>query len=494
MKIAELIKGLKLKEISGYVDLEIRDISIDSRKVSRDCLFVAIPGFKYDGHGFVEEAIKKGAICVVTQKKMKLPQGVTQIIVENSREALPIICRNFFGDPSRYLRLIGVTGTNGKTTTCFLIDSIMRFSGFKTSLITTVSSFIGKRPVAFDRTTPDALDLNRFLKESIKEGIEIVCMEVSSHSIDLHRVDFLDFDFFVFTNLSQDHLDYHKSMDSYFETKKKLFLKEYRELYGGRKAIINIDDSYGEKIAEVTDLDKILYSIIDPGVDIFATNIRNKISGMEMDVYLSGYGKLRIFSPLCGYFNVYNILASIGVSVSLGVDLDCVAEGIRAMEGVKGRLERIKLDGGITAVVDYAHTPDGLRKVLETLKSTIEPGGRIICVFGCGGDRDRGKREIMGSISATLADFTIITSDNPRSEDPESIMEMIEKGVIETKSKNYIKEPDREKAIITALDMAKKGDIVLIAGKGHEDYQEFKDFRIPFSDQEIVKKWAGQSG
>lgn len=494
MKLVNLIRGLEIEEILGSTDLEIKGISINSKSVAEGYLFVAIVGFKHDGHNFVSEAIKKGAISIVVQEKMKLPPGITQIIVKNSREALPLLCRNFFGDPSKFFKLIGVTGTNGKTTTCFLVNSILRCAGFKTSLITTVDSFMGDRPVSFERTTPESIDLNRFLRDSISVGVDAVCMEVSSHSIDLHRVDFLDFDCLVFTNLSQDHLDYHKDMNNYFETKKKLFLKDYRELFGGRKAVINIDDSFGKKISEITDLDKVLYSTVDSSAHIFADNIKNQISGIEMEVFLFGSKKLDISSSLCGYFNVYNILASIGVSVSLGVNPKYIAEGIRLMEGIRGRFERINLKGGITVVVDYAHTPDGLKNVLETLKSMLKSGARIISVFGCGGDRDREKREIMGSISASLADFTIITSDNPRSEDPESIMNMIEKGVVGTGAKHYIKEIDRKKAIIAALDMAKKGDIVLIAGKGHENYQEFKDYKIPFSDKEIVMGWESQNG
>jgi UDP-N-acetylmuramoyl-L-alanyl-D-glutamate--2,6-diaminopimelate ligase len=360
----------------------------------------------------------------------------------------------------------------------------------KTSLITTVESFLDGKKVSFDRTTPESLDLNIFFNKSREKKVNAVCMEVSSHSIDLHRIDYLDFNYFVFTNLSQDHLDYHKDMKNYFNAKKKLFLKNNRDIYSGEKAVINMDDSYGKEILEVTDLKKISYSIKSKDADIWASDINNSISGIEMTVNTGDGKKMDVLSPLCGYFNVYNILAATGVCLGMGIKTEYIIEGISSMHGVKGRFEKVYDDGKTTVIVDYAHTPDGLENVLRTGRELLKPGGRLISVFGCGGDRDKGKRKIMGYISGRYSDYTIITSDNPRTEEPLSIINMIKEGVINSENDRFIIEVDRREAIFKALKMAGTNDLVIIAGKGHESYQEFKDYKIPFSDQEIVSKWA----
>ena len=493
MKLIKLLKDVKFKEIYGPTDIEIKDISINSKNKITSSIFVAIVGFKHDGHDFVLEAIEGGAVAVLVERKLDISSAVTQIIVDNCRKSIPILCRNFFGNPAKSFKLIGITGTNGKTTTCFLINSILNNAGLKTSMITTVKSSIIGKLVPFNRTTPESLDLNKFFFESKAKNIDITCIEVSSHSIDLHRIDYLGFDYLVFTNLSQDHLDYHKNINNYFNVKKKIFLKKYRDIYGGKSAVINIDDKYGSKIAKTTDLNVVSYSLKSDDADIWAENVKNSISGIEMDVCRAGNEqRFKITSPLCGYFNIYNILAAIGVCLEIGISVEDIQSGIKSAHGAKGRFEKIILGGNTTAVIDYAHTPDGLKNVLETLRLIIKSGGNIITVFGCGGDRDKKKREIMGQIAGKLSDFIVITSDNPRSESPESIINMIEKGLIKTGNKNYIKQIDREKAITIALNMAKENDVVLIAGKGHEDYQEFKDYRIPFSDQEIVKDWISK--
>jgi len=458
----------------------------------QDSLFAAVEGFKYDGHNFVKEAVTSGAIGLVVQKKVNVDSSITQVIVNNTREALPVLCRNFYKDPTSSFKLIGVTGTNGKTTTCYLINSILKSAGFKTSLITTVESFLDGSAVYFDRTTPESTSLNIFFDKSRQKKVDAVCMEVSSHSIDLHRVDYLKFDYFVFTNLSQDHLDYHKDMESYFNVKKKLFLKENRNIYSGEKAVINVDDDYGKEIFKTTDLKKISYSMVSGKADIWPTNIKNSISGIKMVINSSGGLKLDISSPLCGYFNIYNIMAAVGVCIDLGVESKYIKEGISSMYGVKGRFEKVYSDRKITVIIDYAHTPDGLKNVLLTAKQILPPGGKIISVFGCGGDRDRGKRKIMGKISGQYADYTIITSDNPRSEEPVSIISMIEEGLIDSRVKEYSKEVDRKKAIFKALEVAEENDVVIIAGKGHENYQEFKNYKIPFCDWEVVKEWVTQ--
>lgn len=492
MKLMDLLKEINYTGIYGNKSADINNISINSKKVKKGNLFVAIEGFSHDGHDFIKEAVSGGAAAVVARKKVKISSNTTQVIVSDTRKTLSLLCRNFYGNPTSAFNLIGVTGTNGKTTTCYLIDSILKSAGIKTSLITTVESFLNGREVFFERTTPESIDLNVFFDKSRKENIDAACMEVSSHSIDLHRVDYLEFNYFVFTNLSQDHLDYHKSMESYFDVKKKLFLNVNRRIYGGEKAIINIDDSYGKEILKATDLKNISYSLESKKAKIWPENIKNSISGIKMVVNTSDDRRFNISSPLCGYFNIYNILAAMAVCIDMGIEKKYIIKGINSMRGVKGRFEKVYTDGRISVIVDYAHTPDGLRNVLSTARGLLKQDSRIISVFGCGGDRDKGKRRIMGHLSGQYADYTIITSDNPRSEDSASIINMIEEGVIECGNDRYSVEVDRKKAILKALKMAAGNDIVIIAGKGHENYQEFKDYKIHFSDQEVIREWAGQ--
>ena len=490
MKLSQLLKDLEPVEISGEINKEIKGISYNSESIKEGDLFVAIAGFAKDGHDFIEEAIKNGAAAVLTQRKVKSHGRFTQIIVPQTREALARISSNFYDSPTTGLTLTGITGTNGKTTTAFLIDAVLRFAGEKTSIITTIESYILNKKIHFDRTTPGSLELNKFSRDSIKSGADFLTMEVSSHAVDLHRIDFLDFDFFIFTNLTQDHLDYHENMQNYFNTKKRLFVKEFRGLYSGKGAVINADDIYGKQLLDLTDLKTLSYSVLSKNTDIKAENISSSTTGIEMDVSIKDKGIIKIKSMLCGYFNVYNILASIGACVFLNIDKDTIQKGIEMMSGVNGRFEKIKEIEDFTVIVDYAHTPDGLENILKTAGSILTSGSRIITVFGCGGDRDKTKRSIMGSIAGKESDFLIITSDNPRTEDPLSIISMIENGVKKSGNKNYLKMEDRASAIEKALNTAVKNDIVIIAGKGHEDYQEFNGRRIYFSDQKIVKDWA----
>jgi UDP-N-acetylmuramoyl-L-alanyl-D-glutamate--2,6-diaminopimelate ligase len=501
MKLDDLLKNVNITGLVRGEETDIKGIAINSKKTGADYLFAAIPGFKKDGHEFAVEAITNGASAVMLQKNIHLPSKITRITVEDCRKELPLICRNFFNNPSGDLVLTGVTGTNGKTTSVFLIDSIFRAAGFKTSYISTVQAKIGAEDLAFDRTTPDALQLNEFFQKSRDGNIQAACMEVSSHSIDLHRVDRLDFDYFVFTNLTQDHLDYHESMENYFEVKSRLFIKKWRDIFGGKGAVINIDDPYGLNICKITDLKTITFGINNSRANISAENIQNSINGIEMTVRLSGINSkdtknlsgFPVKSLLCGYFNIYNILGAIGLGLMAGIDTGVICRGILSMTGISGRFEKVPSAKKINVFVDYAHTPDGLENVLKTANSLKPKGGRLISVFGCGGDRDKKKRSIMGSISAGLADFSIITSDNPRSEDPDLIISMIEEGFKENGLDDYEKIPDRRQAIYAALEMAGEKDIVLVAGKGHEDYQEFADRKIHFSDREVIREWDSQS-
>jgi len=496
MKLEELLKNVNVLNILGNKDIEIKGIEINSKKVFKNCLFAAITGFKKDGHDFAAEAAGMGAAAILTEKFLELEGQTTQVLVKNCRKALPAVSRNYYGNPTGLLRLCGITGTNGKTTTVFLTDSIFKAAGLKTSFITTVKAEMAGRPMEFERTTPESNDLNRFFSASVLAGADCACMEVSSPPIDLSRVDWLNFETLVFTNLTQDHLDYHKDMENYFEVKKRLFNPVFRHIYGGKYAAVNIDDPYGKKIAEYTDLKLFTYSIRDKNASICPDNISSSIDGIKMDVIINPPAhsnlkpsKFSVNSNLCGFFNVYNILAAICAACASGINTADIIHGVEAMQGVTGRFEKIKLDKNIYAIVDYAHTPDGLENVLKTANSLLKPGSSLICVFGCGGDRDTKKRKIMGSIAALLADFSIITSDNPRSEDPLSIIAMIEKGFKQHKETVYYIEADRKKAIYMALSMARNNDIVLIAGKNHENYQEFNGRRIHFSDQETVREW-----
>jgi len=493
MKLTNVLKDIGYTSIIGPQEVEISGISINSKKIKTGDLFISIAGFKKDGHDFAAEAIKNGAAAIMVQKVIKLPKKITQVLVKDCRKEFPKTCRNFYNNPTGSLILIGVTGTNGKTTTVYLTDSILRSAGLKTSLITTVQSFIGHDLLTFDRTTPESLDLNEFFSKSIQENIKAAAMEVSSHSIDLHRIDYLDYDYFIFTNLTQDHLDYHENMENYFSVKKKLFLKENRKIYGGRGAVINIDDTYGANLVKATDLKLLTYAIKDKSATLLASDINNSINGIDMYLnYQPRSGakfKFKIYSKLCGFFNVYNILASAGTGLIMNLDIKDIQDGIKRMAEIPGRFEKITMQNKRNVIVDYAHTPDGLENVLKTARSLLEPGGKLISVFGCGGDRDKVKRKIMGEISALYADFTIVTSDNPRTEEPEIIMDMIEEGFGQTDTKKYIKITDRKEAIFRSLDIAGEKDIVIIAGKGHEDYQEFADFRIHFSDQEVIRQW-----
>ena len=490
MRLSKVLEGIKYKKIHGDPGVDIKDISIDSRKMTSGGLFAAVKGFRMDGNDYAAHAVKNGAAAVICNRRLDLGPAVTQVVVDETRSVLPVVSRNFFRDPSKDLEIVGITGTNGKTTTCYLIDSILKSAGIRSSMITTYRSFIDGTEVKFDRTTPESVDLHRFFSRSREKGVRFVCMEVSSHSIDLHRVDYIDFDYLLFTNLSQDHLDYHGSMESYFEVKSRLFDTGNRHFFGEGKAVVNIDDGFGLKIFKNTGREKASYAIYNSHADIRAADITSSISGIKMKVKGQGVPEADIGTSLCGIFNIYNILAAFTTCLDAGIGLYHITEGIRKLKGFGGRFEKIEDPSGRTVIIDYAHTPDGLKNVLETARGVLSGPGRLISVFGCGGDRDKNKRKIMGSISARLADFSFITSDNPRSEDPDTIIGMIEEGFKQEGVKEYTRITDRKKAIFRAMDMAGPGDVVLIAGKGHEDYQEFANGRrIPFSDPEIVREY-----
>lgn len=487
MKLSELLQGLN---VPLSEERDIKDISYNSREVKEGSLFVAIKGQKADGHDFIEDAIERGAIAVILERDNKsLKERYRDclfISVDDTRNALAIISSNFYGRISQRIPVIAVTGTNGKTTTTFLIKSILETAGIKTGLIGTIHYDTGERIISAPHTTPESLDFQRLLKEIYDSGCGAVVTEVSSHGLALKRVDGTVFKRAVFTNLSRDHLDFHGDMEHYFLAKARLF----RELMEKEApAIINNDDEYGIRLKSLVDR-SITYGIISG--DIRALNINNSIRGLFFDIAFNKR-TINIESPLTGLINVYNILAAFAVGVSLGIPFEAIREGIKRLESVKGRFQRIDVGQDFLVIVDYAHTPDSLRRLIMTAReilterathSSSEPG-KIITLFGCGGDRDRGKRPLMGEVATKLSDFVIITTDNPRSEDPNKIIAEILKGVI---GENYVVIPDRKEAIRHAIRSAIKGDIVLIAGKGHENYQEIRGNRFYFSDEEVARE------
>ncbi len=470
-------------------DVEVRGIQYDSRKVGRDHLFVAIRGTATDGHKFIGQVIGSGARVVVMEDDGALPDsyfmhaGVVKVVVQDSRKALARIAANFYGHPSKKLRLVGVTGTNGKTTTTHLIKSILEASGERVGLIGTIEYMIAGESIPATHTTPESLELNELLATMVTRGCSAAVMEVSSHSLVMHRVFGLEFSVGVFTNLTQDHLDFHGTMDQYFAAKQVLF----DELSASSFAVLNLDDGYGYRIAERSKARKLTYSATS-SADISVTEVTMSITGSEFLVEHDGT-RATISSSLTGRFNVSNMLAAYATGVALGVDQRKIVEGIKNLKTVRGRFDQIISPAGWTAIVDYAHTPDALENCLKTIHGILskEGRGRVITVFGCGGNRDRGKRPQMAMIATELSDVTVVTSDNPRNEDPHSIIAEIIAGVV--KGKEVYTEVDRRAAITMALKMADSGDVVLVAGKGHEDYQIVENIKHHFDDREEIERY-----
>jgi len=481
MKINELVKILpEVISIDGPLNMEINSVVDDSRQVKEGALFVAVTGDNFDGHDFIPEVIKRGAKAVIGEKPISLAKDKTYIRVNDSRKALAISSAWFYGFPGDKLRLIGVTGTSGKTTTTYLIRAMLEEVGATSGVIGTIRNIIKDRELPTSFTTPGSLKLNELFSQMVEQNVEYVVMEVSSHSLKLHRVEGLTFEVGVFTNLTQDHLDFHKTLEDYFWSKQKLFKQS-------KQAVINIDDKSGTRLLDIIDIPATTYGIENPA-RLMAQNIRQTMEGVYYDLVYQDE-KYPVFYGVPGRFSVYNSLSALAVGVTLGFPIDSLINALKKVKGVPGRFEPVENDKGFTVLVDYAHKPDSLKNVLLTIKEFCK--GNIITVFGCGGDRDREKRPIMGKIATELSDYTIITSDNPRSEDPEAIIRQIESGVV---GRNYQKITDRRKAIQQALLMAKKGDTVLIAGKGHETYQIIGDKKLHFDDKEVVKEFLSGGG
>ena len=474
-------------------DVEINSLQYDSRKVQKGDMFVAIKGALADGHNHISAAVSKGAKAVVVENDALLPDsffmhaGVVKIVVGNTRRALAVMSANYFGHPARRLRLIGVTGTNGKTTTTYLIKQLLELSTpsmqDKVGLIGTIEYVVGREKYPATHTTPESLELHKLFATMVEKGCTHVVMEVSSHSLYQDRVYGLEFAAAVFTNLTQDHLDYHGTMENYFQAKKILF----DNLPSSSWAVTNSDDASGPKIVQGTKASVLTYSV-NGASDVSAKNVSLSTSGTSFVLHHHAE-RMDLHSHLVGRFNVYNILAACSAGIALGVPAPSIASGVASFSSVPGRFERILSPAGWSAIIDYAHTPDALEKCLNTIRDVLPAQGsnRIITVFGAGGDRDKSKRPLMGKVVDTLSDVAVVTSDNPRTENPDAIIDDILNGL--HRKIDLFVEPDRRRAITSALSMARAGDIVLIAGKGHEDYQIIGTTKHHFSDREIVQEF-----
>ena len=478
MLLQYLLENLTNVEISGQTNKEINKIEYNSNKIKNGDVFVAINGYKDNGIKYIDDAISKGAVAIVHEGDIEHKEDITYIKVENARIALAIMASTYYGDPARKLKMIGITGTKGKTTTAYMIRDIMLASGKKIGMIGTVCNTYGKVTEESIRTSPESLDLQALLARMVDAGMEYVVMEVSSHALELERVYGIKFLVGVFTNLSEDHLDFHKTMDKYLEAKAKLFKQS-------DFAIINGDDIYAPRLLKMIDIKKATYGL-DNAVDLTATDIRVNPSYVEFKMYVNRMLEtIRINIP--GRFTVYNALAAIGVCSLFGAQMDAISGALGALR-VPGRNEVVELNKTFTVIVDYAHTPASLEAILSSAKKYTK--GRIICVFGCGGNRDKEKRAMMGEISGRLADFTIITTDNPRDEKTSKIIEDIESGIKQTRGLYKCIE-NRRQAIRFAMRIAWKSDVIIIAGKGHETYQEVENGKkLYFDDKEIVRKIA----
>ncbi|MCK4802609.1 UDP-N-acetylmuramoyl-L-alanyl-D-glutamate--2,6-diaminopimelate ligase [bacterium] len=493
IRLKDLLPPIGVKEIHGSTELSVKGITYDSRQVKPDYIFVAISGYTEDGNYYIPQALEAGAAVVISSKRIeKLTRpsrqggSATQIVVENPRKALANLATIFYNYPSDKLNIIGITGTNGKTTVSYLAEAIFKENGAKVGVLGTIAYRLGEKILPAPITTPQSSDLQQILRKLVDEKFSTVVMEVSSHALSLDRVEGCEFDSALFTNLSREHLDFHKSMEEYLKEKIKLFSVLGKDARKEREklAVLNLDDPSTEKIIQSTEAKIITYGI-EKKADVVAKNIKLNLEKTTFTL-LSPNGETKISLPLIGKYNVYNALAASTVALGQGISLDIIKSGLEKVSSIPGRFEKIDCGQPFTVIVDYAHTDEALRELLHAC-GELKPR-RIITVFGCGGDRDRGKRPLMGEVAVDLSDYVLVTSDNPRSEDPERIALDIEVGIKRKGKSNYQTIIDRFQAIEKALSMAKKGDLIAIAGKGHEDYQLFKDRRIHFDDREVARK------
>jgi UDP-N-acetylmuramoyl-L-alanyl-D-glutamate--2,6-diaminopimelate ligase len=484
MSLAEIVGGADVVRVTGPASAQIRSVACDSRKVEGDSIFFALPGEKADGFQFVSGAIERGAIAIASSHSRPADIATeiawVELVPGKERRGLALASANFYARPAEALKLVGVTGTNGKTTTTFLIDSILRAAGISPGLVGTTGYRTPKGSRPAPNTTPESLDLQQMFAEVRDAGGTHVVLEASSHALAMDRLWGCHFAAAVFTNLTRDHLDYHKDFEDYFQAKRRLF--EGTGAGAPEVAVINADDAYADRLEGLARR-TLTYSLKN-GADLSARAVSPGFNGTEFAAHTPA-GKLEIKSPLVGRINVYNILAAIGAGIALGIPARAIEEGVASLDLVPGRFQSIDEGQPFLVIVDYAHTDDALRNLISTARE-LSPGGRIITVFGAGGDRDRAKRPLMGEAAGSLSDIVVLTSDNPRSEDPLRIINDVAVGLQRVNAK-YRAEPDRERALEMALDEAKAGDIVLLAGKGHETYQVLRDGMIDFDDREKAR-------
>jgi UDP-N-acetylmuramoyl-L-alanyl-D-glutamate--2,6-diaminopimelate ligase len=491
--LSKLLSEVNVVTRTGELDIQIAGITDDSREVRDGYVFVCMPAgyespnarwlFGTDGDDYIPDAIERGAAAIVSQNPSRVElHNVTFTQVQDARYALARIAAEFYGNPSRRLTIVGITGTNGKTSTCYLSRAVLAAGNIKTAISGTIVRRVAGSDVLAGMTTPEAHRLQKILSDALAEGLDGMVMEVSSHALELKRVDCTEFDVAVFTNLSQDHLDFHRDMSGYLASKTRLFSSLMKR--GKRSfAIINADDPAGEHIIRHTDAEVITYAF-QGDADLKVCDCQSSVAGLDFRVSLRGDQEIEVKLQLLGSYNLHNALAAMGVGVSQGLDLEVIKEGLESVDSIPGRFERVDCGQDYAVVVDYAHTPDALERVLKAARNLTR--GKLITVFGCGGDRDKGKRPLMGRVAATLSDYSIVTSDNPRSEDPLEIISQIREGI---NGNRYESIPDRGTAIQKAIEMAEQGDMVVIAGKGHEDYQILSAGKIHFDDREVAREF-----
>lgn len=479
MIITELVNKIPVLEIHGDNNREVTELVIDSRKVTENSLYIAMRGTVVDGHSFIASAIEKGAAAIVCEEFPEtLVENVTYVQVKDSSKALGHLASNFYGNPSQKLKLIGVTGTNGKTSVSTLLFDVFKNLGYPAALLSTVEIRIGEEVIPATHTTPDVITINRILAEAVEKGCEFAFMEVSSHGIAQNRIEGLHFKIAGFTNLTHDHLDYHKTFEEYLKTKKRFF----DQLEDTATAITNVDDKNGNVMLQNTKAKKKSYALKT------MADYHGKLLEVDFNGMLLNFNGKEFWTTLTGKFNVYNLLLVFGIAAELGFEQDEILQAISKLKRVSGRFETFKSDGGIFFIVDYAHTPDALENILDSINDIRTKNERLITVFGCGGDRDHSKRPEMGNIATKKSTLAIITSDNPRTEDPAQIIKEIEAGVEPQNFSKYTSIPDRKEAIKMAIKFAEPKDIVLVAGKGHENYQEINGVKHHFDDKEVINE------
>ncbi|MDH5034600.1 UDP-N-acetylmuramoyl-L-alanyl-D-glutamate--2,6-diaminopimelate ligase [Chryseobacterium cucumeris] len=479
MIITALVNRIPVLEIHGDNNREVTELVIDSRKVTENSLYIAMRGTVVDGHSFIASAIEKGAAAIVCEEFPEtLVDHVTYVQVKDSSKALGHLASNFYGNPSQKLKLIGVTGTNGKTSVSTLLFDVFKNLGYPAALLSTVEIRIGEEVIPATHTTPDVITINRILAEAVEKGCEFAFMEVSSHGIAQNRIEGLHFKIAGFTNLTHDHLDYHKTFEEYLKTKKRFF----DQLEDTAIAITNVDDKNGNVMLQNTKAKKKSYALKT------MADYHGKLLEVDFNGMLLNFNGKEFWTTLTGKFNVYNLLLVFGIAAELGFEQDEILQAISKLKRVSGRFETFKSDGGIFFIVDYAHTPDALENILDSINDIRTKNERLITVFGCGGDRDHSKRPEMGNIATKKSTLAIITSDNPRTEDPAQIIKEIEAGVEPQNFSKYTSIPDRKEAIKMAIKFAEPKDIVLVAGKGHENYQEINGVKHHFDDKEVINE------